>query len=376
MTGQRQSRLRILHVIQNLNYGGMERVLADLVERLDPDQFEIHVLTLQYLGRFSQGLERHATLHVAPPQPRWSLLWPRGLSDLIRSIGPDVVHSHSGVWLKTVRAARMARVPWLIHTEHGRTLPDPWISRTVDGLAARRTDVVVAVSEPLAAHLRNRVIGRGPHLAVVPNGIDTSRFAPRADRGGVRKELGLPGDVPVIGSIGRLETIKGYDVVVRAFATLAGDSSVGSPHLVLAGDGRERPALESLIREFAISGRVHLLGWRDDPEALLATFSLFTMGSRSEGTSISLLEAMSSGLCPVVTAVGGNPMVLGPSLAHRLVPSEDPSALAAGWRDALQDPAARQADAARARARVATDYGVEAMVAAYRRLYTRDVESR
>ena len=63
-------RIRVLQVIQNLNYGGMERLLADIVLRADPERFESHVLVLEYLGRFAEGLEGRAGLHVADPMSR------------------------------------------------------------------------------------------------------------------------------------------------------------------------------------------------------------------------------------------------------------------------------------------------------------------
>ena len=93
------------------------------------------------------------------------------------------------------------------------------------------------------------------------------------------------------------------------------------------------------------------------------------MSSHSEGTSVSLLEAMSAQLCPIVTDVGGNAAVLGSILRHRLVPPRDPSALAAVWRDALAEPGRRSADAAAARARVLEAFTLDAMVRAYERLY-------
>src|SRR5262245_21576011 len=85
-------KIRILHVVNNLNYGGMERVIADLVRRTDPSRFEKHVLALSYLGRFSSGLENVGTLHVAEPTAKWSLLWPSALASQIQNIAPDVVH--------------------------------------------------------------------------------------------------------------------------------------------------------------------------------------------------------------------------------------------------------------------------------------------
>lgn len=364
-------RLRVLHVIQNLNYGGMERLFADIVRLLDPARFESHVLVLGYLGRFGEGLERHATLHHAVPMSRGSLLWPRALAGQIAGIAPDVVHTHAGVWLKVVRAARMAGVPWVVHTEHGRRRPDPWLDRRIGWLASRATDRIAAVSEVLRDQLARTVVHDPARLRLVANGVDTELYRPAPDNGVLRRELGLAPEVPVIGSIGRLEEIKGYDIVVEAYARLRerwGPS--GTPVLVLVGDGSERPRLEGLLEARGLRGGLFLLGWRDDLPNLHPAFTLFTMGSRSEGTSVSLLEAMSAGLCPVVTHVGGNAAVLGPALAHRLVPPLDPAALAEAWWVALRDAARRAADAAAARARVIDAFSLGAMVRSYEALYS------
>jgi glycosyltransferase involved in cell wall biosynthesis len=114
---------------------------------------------------------------------------------------------------------------------------------------------------------------------------------------------------------------------------------------------------------------VHFIGWRNEIRSLLSAFTLFTMSSRSEGTSISLLEAMSSGLCPVVTDVGGNRAVLGEHLSHRLVPAGDTCALSSAWRDVLCDSTRRRDDAASARTRVETAFGLRVTIAEYEALY-------
>src|SRR5207253_4097601 len=117
-----------------------------------------------------------------------------------------------------------------------------------------------------------------------------------------------------------------------------------------------------LVRQLGLGRRAFLVGWRQDVEALHAAFTLFTLASRSEGTSVGLLEAMGAGLCPVVTDVGGNAAVLGPSLRHRLVAAENPAALTAAWRDALADPARRAIDGSAARQRVEQFYGLPTMI--------------
>lgn len=363
-------RTRVLHIIQNLNYGGMERLLADIVRGLDRTHFDCHVLALQYLGRFAEGLREVAQLHLATPMSRWSMLRPTSLARQIASIEPDVVHTHSGVWYKAGLAARIAGVRKTIHTEHGRAKPDPFADRAIDAIAARRTDVIIAVSASVAEQLITTHIAPADRVRIIPNGVETNVLQPRADDGALRRELGISSNAFVLGSIGRLEPIKGYDLMVDAFARLIADWGEDEPPvLVVAGDGSERARLEQSVEQHGLRGRVHFVGWRNDIQSLLSTFTLFTMSSRSEGTSISLLEAMSSGLCPVVTDVGGNAAVLGQQLSHRLVPAGDTRALSAAWRSALCDPAHRRADARLARTRVETAFGLRAMIAEYEALY-------
>ncbi len=363
-------KVRVLHVAMGLGYGGMERLLFEMIRRSDRDRFEYHVLNLEAIGRFGQGLDEYASVKLAKPQNRWSLLRPVGLKREIAEIAPDVVHSHSGVWYKASRAARMAGVPRLVHTEHGRALSEPWLDRRLDALASARTDCVVAVSNAVADILKTRIVKRPDRVSVIENGVDVERFRPTADDGSIRAELRIPAMSPILGSIGRLEQVKGYEVMVDAFAHLMrGWNGSGRPVLVIAGDGSERQALVERAAGAGIADDVRWIGWRDDIHALHSAFDLFTMSSHSEGTSVSLLEAMSAQLCPIVTDVGGNAAVLGSALRHRLVAPGDPAALAAAWRAALVDPGRRSADAAAARARVLEAFTLDVMVRAYERVY-------
>jgi glycosyltransferase involved in cell wall biosynthesis len=108
-----------------------------------------------------------------------------------------------------------------------------------------------------------------------------------------------------------------------------------------------------------------------DPRDLLQEAEVFVMASHSEGTSMSLLEAMACGCCPVVTAVGGNPSVLGAQLAHRLVSPGDPIALATALHGAVCDRARLLRDRELARLRVATEFSLERMGGRYVDIYDR-----
>src|SRR5437899_10416219 len=200
--------IRVAYVIPGLHYGGMERLLHDLTKALPPRGFEVHVVVVVGFGRFADGLRDVADLHQVPPMSKFSLIYPGQLIKVLQRIAPDVVHSHAGVWFKASRAARLAGVPVVIHTEHGRPVPEPVTDRLIDNLASRPTDLIIAVSEALAEVLRRRVLHDPRRLRVITNGVDVDRLRPPRDASALRRALDIPEGTPVIGSIGRLEPVK------------------------------------------------------------------------------------------------------------------------------------------------------------------------
>lgn len=365
----RSQRTRVLHIVHNLHHGGMERIIAELVRRASPSRFESHVLVLGYVGHFGEGLDKVSTLHIAPKMPKWSMLYPSALARQLGDIAPDVVHIHSGVLYKASLAASLARVPRQIYTDHGRQNPDPWLHRVLDARASRRVDVVVAVSDQLRDHLSS-FLPYPSRICVVRNGVDTDSYTPGVEDE-LRGELGIAEGTPIIGSTGRFEPVKGYSVMIDAFARLIKEHNHGiAPALVLVGDGSERAVLEMAAKRHGVEQLVHFLGWRADIQRMSRGFTLFCMSSHSEGTSVSLLEAMSCGICPVVTDVGGNAAVLGTALEHRLVPPSDPQALASALLRGLQNAQERQRDAVVARQRIVEQFSLRAMVQQYEALYS------
>lgn len=364
--------IRIAYVIPGLHYGGMERLLHDLAHALPAHAFEVHIVVVEGFGRFAEGLTGVAELHQVPVMNRLSLIYPKELIAVLRRLAPDIVHSHAGVWHKASRAARLAGIPIVIHTEHGRRVPDRVTDRLIDNLASRSTDAIIAVSEALATVLTTRVVHDPRRILVIVNGVDVKRLRPPSEAHALRRELGLPDGSFIIGSIGRLEPVKNYSLALRAFARLVGEAGEGRPpFLVLAGDGSERGPLETLARSLGIAAQVKFLGFRDDVERLYGAFDLFTLTSTNEGTSVSLLEAMSCGRCPVVTDVGGNRAVLGPNLSSLLVPAEDEAGLAAAWNRHVVDAQLRQRLGAFARERVVAAFSLDHMVHQHVALYRR-----
>ena len=366
----KDGRLRVLHVVSHLHQGGLERVVSNLALKTDPTQFDVQVLCLSELGTLAEEIRESIQVSLLGRQSRFSMFYPARFVRFLRESRPDVLHCHSGVWLKSVRAGRLDGALRIIYTEHGRRSPDPRAVRALDSIACRDTDLVVAVSSQLATQLEQDVVqGRVP-ISLIPNGVDTGIFCPQAHTVSVvRKRLGIPTDAFVVGSLGRLVPIKTLQVLLDSFGKLLRQLPSLSARLVIGGDGPEGPMLRALAKRLGLSDQVIFLGWRDDTHMIYPAMDVFSLSSVSEGTSISLLEAMSSGVCPVVTAVGGNPSVLGPDLSECLVPPNEPQQLANAWAALATDSARRSTLASLARDRVLDKYSLRAMVRAYEETY-------
>ena len=162
--------------------------------------------------------------------------------------------------------------------------------------------------------------------------MDTDRFRP-GSRPDARRAFGLPASARLIGSVGRLERVKGHDVLIEALVDLPADC-----HVVLAGDGSCRAELLGQAARLGLADRVHFLGPVQAPEALYPAFDLFCLPSRAEGFPRTLIEAQAAGIPVVATDVGGAREAVCPSTG-RLAPPERPAELAAILGDALENAA-------------------------------------
>jgi glycosyltransferase involved in cell wall biosynthesis len=276
---------------------------------------------------------------------------------------PDIVHTHG--YRTDVLAGAIAgrmKLP-RVTTVHGFTGGD-WKNRVYEFLqlrAFRRFESVVAVSEPLAAKLARRGVPPD-RISVIPNAFD--RSSPQLSRTEAREILGLPLSETVIGWVGRLSREKGLDVLIDALPLL-----VPNPvSLSVLGDGAELPALKAQAAAGAVAERIRWHGLIPNAGRLYRAFDVFVLSSRTEGTPISLFEAMAAEVPVVATAVGGVPHVLREAEGH-LVPPVSPGALAGAIQAVLSDGPSARARVTRARARLEDAYSIEPWIECYDRLY-------
>lgn len=355
-------------VVPALDMGGMETMVANLTLGLARRGHEVGVTCLESAGPIAEQLSAQ--------QIRVSVVRTPGLSTIVRAkaldlwfrgLDPDVVHVHSGAWLKGARAARRAGVPRIVHTMHGLLEQAPWYTTWLDRWAARSTDRNVAVSTTLQEHLIDTVGVAPSQCTVITNGVDTDRFHPGPRRPGWRVRNGLPERAHIIGTIARLDEIKNQALLLDAFARLRAQGP--DVMLAIAGDGPLRANLEGQVARLGLTGAVWFLGETREPAVVHREFDLFVLSSLAEGTSISILEAMASGVCVVATAVGGTPALLGGGRLGCLVPSGDAGALVTAMGSLLRDSRERHRLASAARQAAVNMYGIDAMVQHYEREY-------
>jgi glycosyltransferase involved in cell wall biosynthesis len=362
-----------MHVVLNLRVGGLERVVVDLVRGLDRTRYRAEVCCLDEGGALQREL-----VSLGVPVTTLGLSRVGGGAVLERLVermraGPvDVVNTHNVLAHKFgALAARCAGVPVVIHTKHGRNFvkrPFEQPKTQIYGhLLSWISDRIVAVSENARDVCSRYELVPRWKLVTIANGVDVGRFEAPVDRTALLRELGIPADARIVGNVARFVPEKDHASLVRAFERVL--VAVPRAYLLLVGDGPLMDAAARLCHERGIDERVKLVGLRSDVTKLLKLFDVFVLSSITEGTSISLLEAMSAEVPVVATAVGGNPELVTHGVTGLLCPARDPDQLAARIVEALSDPVRAQALAANAKARVLARHSFERTAAVYMDLY-------
>ena len=344
--------VRVARVIARLNIGGPAQHAILLTAGLDRARFATTLITGvvgHAEGDFTEAARARGVDPIVIPELSRSIRPARDLAALVklvslfRRLRPDIVHTHTAKAGTLGRlAARFARVPVTIHTFHGHVL-EGYFSRPVtraflevERRLARTTDRLVTVSPRLKAQLLAMGIGRPEQVDVVPLGLDLERFRrARPASLALRPSLGLTGDMPLLGIVGRLVPIKDHATLFQALARLHDEGP--AVHLVVIGDGEERARLEELAGRLGLGSRIHFLGWRVDLETILKELDVVICASRNEGTPVALIEAMAAGIPVLSTDVGGVADLVAHEETGWLVPSGDPDAMASGIRRLLSD---------------------------------------
>jgi glycosyltransferase involved in cell wall biosynthesis len=362
-------RPRVVVLITLAEVGGAQAYVAALLPAL-AGEFDVTVAS-RGAGPVRDAAQAHGLRYIGlrhlrrPIRPWRDLLALAELMRLLRRERPDVLHaSSSKAGVLGRLAAFLVGVPIRIFTVHGWAFAATSgrassLYRLADRVMRPFTTATICVSEnELAAGIAARTCDP-ERTVVIHNAVDVAG-APRA-----RHERGRP----TLISVGRLKAPKDTATLLRALAVLPADGF----QALIVGDGPDRPALEKLLRQLGLDGRVRLEGQRHDVRELLAGADVFVLSSRSEGLPVSVLEAMAAELPVVASDVGGVSELVVDGKTGVLVRPGDHDELARALVDLIGDADRRRLLGHSGRERAEQLFDLEAFRRAHLELYHREL---
>lgn len=359
--------MHICHVVLSLEPGGLENGVVNVVNGLNTTEFRSSVCCVRRGGEFAARIRPSIPIVTMGLQSGKDPLTVLNMARFFRRSRIDIVHTRNvTTFFYGLVAARLAGIPAVVHSEHGRTFPVRPRSAMAQRFMLRATDAAFAVSAQLRADLARELKVDRDRFEVIHNGVDVAAFCAAGANAPPSRALR-------IGSVGRLVAVKNYPLLLQAFARLP---AVLGCELVLVGDGPERGALSKLATELGIADRVEFAGHRDDVAQLLRAMDIFVLPSLSEGMSNTLLEALAAGLPVVASDVGGNREIVESERSGLLFRSGDVAHAAAQLLRLAESAGLRRSLGQEGAARVRKEFSIEAMIRRYESLYRRVWEAK
>jgi glycosyltransferase involved in cell wall biosynthesis len=362
---------KILHVLLSMGMGGAETLVYNMVKHSSFAGNKPIVCCLNSVGELGERLRGEGFTvynHSSGAGTDWSLIgWIR---DIILSEKVEVVHAHQySAFFYAVPAAFLAGRAKCVYTEHGRLYPDErrWKRFLINPILAAGVTHIVSISSSTAGAMADMDNLPANRIKIINNGVDFSLMNPPIDLAEKRRELGIAVSCRIIGSAARLEPIKNIPMMLRAFKRI--HDVLPDTCLMIAGDGSQMQSLKALTGELGIDEAVKFIGLRFDMPEIYRLMDVFLLTSFTEGISVTLIEAMASGVPGVVTDVGGNPEVVVDAVTGFLVPLADEVLLSDRVVRLLSDPSLAARLSGQARKRVVERFGFDEMMSAYSDLY-------
>lgn len=365
----------VVHLVYRFECGGLQTVLAECINLMPAQHYRHTVVCLTGYTDYAEKITRLGVeLHALQKSPGLGLSTHWKLWKLLRRLRPDVMHTYNISTIEYNATALLAGVPVRIHAEHGRDTVEMDGNHHKYNLMRRLMipviNAYVPVSADLAGWLRRTIGVPERKIAIVLNCVDTSRYAPPPP-----PPPSLPIPLPQlirIGTVGRIDQIKNHAGLLEAFQLLL--ERFPPPQfdlrLSIVGDGPLLKELRDRVFAEPWADRVWLPGTRADIADIMRSFSVFVLPSFSEGTPITILEAMATALPVVASRVGGVPQLVLDRQTGLLANSFDSKELADALSAYIKDQHLRARHGAAGRAHVLAHYSIDNMVGLYDSLYS------
>jgi len=362
--------VRIMQITYGLNYGGLEQVILNLYQFLDKSRFNVSVCCMTQKGHVAHELEKlGCKIEYCDSSSR---LNPYSkflkIAAILKKHKIDIVHTHNTpAYFDGLVAAKLVNIPVVIHTDHCRFYPDKKRYMLAERLASLVTDRIIAVS----AHTK-RDLEKWEHISsrkidVILNGIPplNSLIADQSHQ--LRTSLGIKKNEKVIGSVGRLEYQKGYELLIQAAAII--ENTKYPIKFVIVGEGSKKDELQQLIEQFNLAEKVILTGGKTNGVDYIQMFDMFALTSNFEGMPIVLLEAMAAKKPIVATNVGGVPEMIDHGMNGYLVNTRDPKVFAKYCHQLIDNPELMKNFGEHSYQKYVNEFTIDQMVRSYSKLY-------
>ncbi|MDP5032329.1 glycosyltransferase family 4 protein [Paraglaciecola sp.] len=361
---------KVLHLTYDMRIGGTEMVIKNLIESSDPRLLDMSIYCIEEpIGPWGVALQKNGIQITAKARdPGFDISLIFAIRKHIKNQNIDVLHCHQYTpWIYGVLAAWGTKIK-VIFTEHGRFYPDTssWKRRLINPWLCRITDHITSISQATKNALIEFENIPQEQIKVIYNGISALQIN-NEDIGELKNELGISDSTKVLGTIARLDPIKNHEMMLEAFKIV--NETHYNTVLIIVGDGETRQKLEEKVAKLDLKDKVFLTGFKPQPANYLGCFDIYLLSSLSEGTSMTLLEAMSIGKACVVTDAGGNKEVIKNGDNGLVTLNDDAKAFASSIKLLLADESLKQNMSKNAIVRFKQNFTAKGMNQAYENLY-------
>ena len=364
-------KIKILHLTFNMSFGGTEQVIRHLVKYTDNKVYDVSIICLDnYIGELGKELLKNNTKITAFDRNTkgfdFRLVGKLHKYLIINKI--DIIHCHQYTPYTYGLFASLWTDTAVIFTEHGRFYPDrfKWKRIILNRLLCVKTNAITAISKSTANALNKYENIPLSKIQIIYNGIavpiNNNQSALE-----IRNQLNIKQDSLILGTVSRLDPIKNQKLIIESFKNIL----IEYPQaiLVIVGDGPLMSELVTYVENLNITTKVIFTGFKVNPYKYINIFDVFLLSSFSEGTSMTLLEAMAHSKPCVVTDVGGNSEIVINDITGYITPSNDLLKFTQSIHKLLCNTHLRKTMGESGRKRFETHFTVNQMIDSYQKLY-------
>jgi glycosyltransferase involved in cell wall biosynthesis len=370
------SKIRILHCIETISSGGVERVRLTFAQGLDYSRYELKIVCTQAKGNIQEELEAMGIEIIQVGQFKSPFEGRKYMKvlEVIQRFRPHIIHGavFEGMSMAAV-AGTWGRVPIRILEETSEPITRSRKSLFLQRLLLFVSDGIIGISPTVVQFLKEKAHFPARKIYLINNGVNVPSIVPKEESNILKSQLRIRDTDIVIGSVGRMyDQVKRFSDIIEALKIL----DLPQVKLLLVGDGPDWGSMKLLVHKLGLEERVIFLGQQANPHPYFAIMNIFCIASAQEGFGLVAVEAMMHSLPVIATQVGGLKDIVQDGRTGYLVPSFSPVTIAEKIRVLIENPRLKQQMGGEGRIRALNNYSADRYGREVERLYLKLLRSK